>query len=363
MGKPKIFVIMPFANEFLELYEVLKKEFETQYNFSNAGGEGNQQNILKDIIQPIYEADIIIADLTGLNANVMYELGLAHSFNKKTIIITQDDLSNLPFDLKQYRAKNYTTHFKKFAELVDYLGSNIDGALSGIVAYSNPVKDFLSIEKIKDTNWFSQTSVVIEVQTEGGFLDFLADIEENAGTLNSEIRTMTEEMQEMTAGISKSTSEINRVKNNGGSGIASFIRKETRRAAEHVEGFAVKLGGHNKTISSLWNEIEKNTLGLLENKFAANNKKDLVEYLKSLYNMQGAITGSNDSVTRLKSSMQGIIGMERSMNQAIILINDHLLTYLTITEQINNSIDKILKKSKYVVGAVDFNAENTSSEE
>jgi len=121
MDKKKVFVIMPFQDEFFEMYEMLKIKFADRFDFSNAGDEANQQNILKDIIQPIYEADIIIADLTGLNANVMYELGLAHSFNKKTIVIKKDDLSKLPFDLKQYRAKDYDTHFKKFAELLDYL--------------------------------------------------------------------------------------------------------------------------------------------------------------------------------------------------------------------------------------------------
>ena len=119
MGK-KVFVIMPFKDEFFEVYEMLKLKFGDRFEFSNAGDEENQQNILKDIIQPIYEADVIIADLTGLNANVMYELGLAHGLNKKSIVITQDDLSVLPFDLKQYRAKDYNTHFKKFAELVDW---------------------------------------------------------------------------------------------------------------------------------------------------------------------------------------------------------------------------------------------------
>ena len=71
---------MPFKDDFFEVYEMLKVRFGENFEFTNAGDEGNQQNILKDIIQPIYEADVVIADLTGLNANVMYELGLAHCF-------------------------------------------------------------------------------------------------------------------------------------------------------------------------------------------------------------------------------------------------------------------------------------------
>ena len=148
MDKKKVFVIMPFKDEFLEVYEMLKVKFGERFEITNAGDEGNQQSILKDIIQPIYEADVVIADLTGLNANVMYELGLAHCFNKKTIVITQDDLSTLPFDLKQYRAKDYNTHFKKFAELVDYLEKNLNGAIDSSVTGSQPRIDRKELQRI-----------------------------------------------------------------------------------------------------------------------------------------------------------------------------------------------------------------------
>lgn len=356
MKKPKVFVIMPFKDEFLEVYEMLKMQFNDKYDFSNAGEEENQQNILKDIIPPIFETDVVIADLTGLNANVMYELGIAHTFNKKTIVITQDDLSILPFDLKQYRTKNYSTHFKKFAELVEYLKSNLDGAICGGVSYSNPVKDFLTFEKIEAKNWFlEKPSVVIEDDTDKGFLDFLADIEENARVLCDDIERMGEEMSEMADGISTSTAAIERVNKTGGSGNAAFIRKEAKKAAKFIETFSAKVQEHNKTIPHLWDGIEKNTLGLLENSFTSNedNKKGLVVYLKSLRDMQNAITGSNGSVSGFKATMKGIIGIERSMSQAIRFLDEDLSTYLTTTEQMNSSISKIIEKSKFVVGVLD----------
>lgn len=357
MEKPKIFMIMPFEDEFFEVYEMLKIEFEEQFDFTNAGEEGNQQNILKDIIQPIFEADIVIADLTGTNANVMYELGLAHAFNKKTIVITKDEMSDLPFDLKQYRAKDYTTHFKKFAELVEYLKINLAGAISGNVSYSNPVKDFLSLQKIEIKNWFDETlPIAIENSTDKGFLDFLADIEDDANKLSSNIEEMSKDMNNMSEGISKSTSEIERVNSAGGSGTASFIRKEAKKAAKYVDIFSSNLRSHNKTMSVLWDEIEKNTLGLLENKFASvgDNKSHLIKYLESLYTMKNAIDANKTSVEGLKNSMHNNIGLERSMNQAIRFVEGDLSTYLDITDRMSSSITKILEKSKFVVGAVDF---------
>ena len=53
---------MPFEDKYFEIYEMLKRQFEDDFLFSHAGEEDNQQNILEDIVQAIYDADIIIAN-------------------------------------------------------------------------------------------------------------------------------------------------------------------------------------------------------------------------------------------------------------------------------------------------------------
>ena len=352
--KRKVFVIMPFQDEFFEIYEMLKIEFSEKYEFTNAGEEGNQQNILRDIIEPIYNADIVIADLTGLNPNVMYELGVAHTFNKKTIVITKDDLSDLPFDLKQYRAKDYSVHFKKFAELLEYLKVNMDGAIDGNVSYSNPVKDFMTLAGIENSNWYSEAPVDLEDDSDKGFLDFLAEIEVNTNYLAKDIQQMTEEMETMSQGVSESSAEIERVNKTGGNGVASFARKETKKVAGYVDEFATKLRVHNTSIETLWDKVEQNILGLLENPYATHegNKQNLVKYLQSLIGMQTAIEESNKSVEELKNSMEKNKGLERSLNQAIRFCVEDLTTYIGNTERISTSINKIITKGKFVVGDI-----------
>ena len=352
--KKKVFVIMPFQDEFLEMYEMLKNEFYDGYEFTNAGDEGNQQNIMSDIIAPIYNSDIVIADLSNLNPNVMYELGIAHSFNKKTIIITKDDLSSLPFDLKQYRAKNYSVHFKKFAELIEYLNVNMEGAVNDSVSYSNPVKDFLSLHKLEEKKYFMDPPLKLEDDTDKGFLDFIADIEENIDAFSTDIQQMTVEMETMSEGVAKSGKEIERVNQNGGNSTSSFVRKEARKAAKFIDDFANKLQTHNKTMEELWDKIEINTLGLLENNFATHedNKKSLIEFLTSLLEMQKSIYESNESVEELKQTMNDNIGIERTMNQAIRFCVADLSTYIENTQRMAISIDKIIDKSKFIVGDI-----------
>ena len=229
MEKRKVFVIMPFQDGFFDVYETLKKEFMKEFDFSNANDEGNPQNIMKDVIQPIYEADIVLADLTGLNPNVMYELGVAHSFNKKTIVITQDDPNTSPFDLKQYRAKYYNTHFLKFSELIEYLQKTLKGAIDNTVSFGNPVMDFLNTEHIDYAGLFKlrEENPSMEIG-EAGFIDFLADIETDTSEFSNSIQAIVNDIRVMNTSINNTISEINRVNKTGGSGTASFIRKEVK---------------------------------------------------------------------------------------------------------------------------------------
>ena len=357
MEKKKVFVIMPFADDFFESYEMLKERFDDEFEFSNAGDEDNQQNILADIIKPIYDSDIILADLTGLNPNVMYELGIAHSFNKKTIIITRDGLEKLPFDLKQYRTKDYSTHFKKFFELIEYLEQNLRGAIDGSVVFSNPVSDFLDKSKIQPKNLFRTNDYSLEIpDDEKGFLDFIADIEEDAIQMTDDITDISSGLETLNSQITDCAEQINRVNKTGGSGTVAFVRKQSKRAADYISEFNKKLKQHTESMQTLWTKIEKNTLGLLENEYASKeeNKDSLIDYIKSMHGLMISIEKSNESVVSMKENFHNILGIERSMNQSVRFLEQDLSTYLDMTGQMIKSIERIIGKSRYVIGDIAF---------
>lgn len=56
-------------------------------------------SINKKVIQNIYKADVVIADLTDLNPNVFYELGVRHSLRNGTILIALEG-TKIPFDVQ-----------------------------------------------------------------------------------------------------------------------------------------------------------------------------------------------------------------------------------------------------------------------
>ncbi len=57
----------------------------------------------------IYDADIVIADLSTLNANVFYELGVRHAQRPNTTIIIAESvlMQKIPFDLSSFVIHQY----------------------------------------------------------------------------------------------------------------------------------------------------------------------------------------------------------------------------------------------------------------
>lgn len=67
----------------------------------------DNSTILQDIFDLIFASEIVVADFTRKNSNVMYEAGIAHTLGKHVIPITQT-LEHVPSNLHGHRALLYT---------------------------------------------------------------------------------------------------------------------------------------------------------------------------------------------------------------------------------------------------------------
>ncbi len=362
--KPKVFVITPFNDDFLALFSEMKNKFSEQYDFTNAGDLDNQQNILQDIVEGIYHSDVIIADLSGLNANVFYELGLAHAMNKKVIIITQD-IGELPFDIKSYRANQYSLLFYKLPELFVELKKLLSGAIDGNIKYGNPVSDYIpdyftkpsdaQFESTANTENTNSTTENIEDETPGekGFLDYIAGIQENSENMSKEILLITEEMGDMNTSVNQATDEINKVKSSGNNTNAVFVRNVCRKLSSPIELFATKLKTHVGNISVYWEQVENDYLSMLENEHVRtpDNIKDLKESLTSLEEMQSTIYETDGKIESFIYALKPSLGMERKLSKSITMLITELEGYLSMTEKMSSSIDRITSKSEIVIKA------------
>lgn len=103
------FCLMPFHRKFDKIYTTIKAAcVQAGYTCLRSDEPFNPGNVLRQILQMMTTAEIIIAVLDGKNPNVFYEIGIAHSLGKTVILVgnakNPDDIS---FDLKSERLLLY----------------------------------------------------------------------------------------------------------------------------------------------------------------------------------------------------------------------------------------------------------------
>lgn len=116
-----VFILMPFGEKWSDdTYFLLKEVCESlSLHAMRADDFMMPNNIIDDIWKGINRAGIIIADITVHNANVFYELGIAHTIGKDVILIRGEGGLKSPFDISPWRYIDYNLNpigAKKFKE-------------------------------------------------------------------------------------------------------------------------------------------------------------------------------------------------------------------------------------------------------
>jgi hypothetical protein len=159
------FVLMPLKENFLRLYdEHVRPTIELQgFKVKKADDIFLPSVIIDDIWALINQARLIVADVTGKNANVFYELGMAHTVGKDTIIMTQSP-DDIPFDIKNRRYLKYTDNGEGWTKLRNNLGNYVRSVIFG-PAQRKLVADISKL--LRRRKYRVQT----DYQTEGVFFD------------------------------------------------------------------------------------------------------------------------------------------------------------------------------------------------
>ena len=129
--KRDLFVLMPFAESLRAVYNDHIKKVASELNLTVARADDffSARSVMKDIWSGIFFARAIIADCTGRNANVFYEIGLAHVLGKPVVMITQN-ADDVPFDVRHIRFIQYTFTPRGMADFERALSETVQSILS-----------------------------------------------------------------------------------------------------------------------------------------------------------------------------------------------------------------------------------------
>ena len=151
------FIICPIGNEGSEIRKISDKFYEyvlkpvlapLDYEPVRADHIGEVGIITSQVINHILDAPLVIADLSGANPNVFYELGIRHTIGKPYIQFI-DKNEKLPFDIAAVRSISIDlTDLYSVDAAKEQLRKQIESYESGIDVHS-PVSATIDIRNLK----------------------------------------------------------------------------------------------------------------------------------------------------------------------------------------------------------------------
>jgi hypothetical protein len=217
----KCFVIMPFGNPKLDPQHARKLEMiysqwikPTVESIECSGTEGARiechradkakrpEEIIAHIIENLVTSDLVIADLSGRNPNVFYELGVRHAVNNNTILIAED-LDDIPFDLRGLRTIVYQYDPEHMLELKTSLEQAINEILKKPGQIDNPVRRFL---------YNREVDKLIKQPTPPGY-DVFKNVISEMQSLKSEFRNHVNEVRHIMKLVTSTDRNIETVEN------------------------------------------------------------------------------------------------------------------------------------------------------
>jgi hypothetical protein len=127
------FVMQPFAAPYGDYYEKIFKPAIEKTGLKAVRADAEifaTGKIIDQIWNGINSAKVLVAELTTRNANVFYELGLAHALNKPVVLVSSNE-NDVPFDLHHIRVIYYDVNDPFWgSKLIEKVAENILSALN-----------------------------------------------------------------------------------------------------------------------------------------------------------------------------------------------------------------------------------------
>ena len=304
---------MPFGNTDQEraTYKSIGEHFkrkldENGFDARRADEIPGSQLILQDIVRDIEHSGLIVADLTGNNPNVLFELAIAYSLDKAVVLLTQGSFDDLPFDLRHYRVVQYSRDFDKMVLAEKALQLGASAFLNGDRAYfGNPVAAYFN----------RQVGVASDIDDDAadlGLYDYFEQIEVGWQSIRQTIEALLENQQQVTQAIKTATQRLNKLQETRPRlqvmrKIASELEASAALIDEKSKLYQDELDRQEIAVEAVMQQVD---LGDQENLEAY---KDL---LATLAGVEENIQEASDGISEYRSSLQSAPSIERRFNRA-----------------------------------------------
>ncbi|MDE0666526.1 MAG: hypothetical protein OXH67_13100 [Acidimicrobiaceae bacterium] len=118
-------VMMPMDREFDKVYSAIRKAVQALgVQCKRADDVWESEAVMQDVVSLICRSRAVVADCSGRNPNVFYEMGVAHTVGREVVPITQNR-SDVPFDIRHLRYVEYLNNKEGRSDLMEQLSDRI----------------------------------------------------------------------------------------------------------------------------------------------------------------------------------------------------------------------------------------------
>jgi DNA-binding ferritin-like protein len=370
----RAFVLMPFDSEFNAVYDGLIKTAleEVGYVVTRADSVIDQQNVLRDIVTGIDRAQLIVADLTGLNPNVFYELVIAHGLGVPTVLITQS-AEELPFDLRTYRVSEYSTRFDEAEQLQASLREVGQEAATGAVTFGSPVSDFLpdsapaerlavasrpqakvATRPSSGAETAVETAEEEEEEEEGegepGLLDLIHTMSESGDASTKLMAEIGGETEAVGNKVAAHTARLEEAASAPGPGTVAAVHRIATDVARDLQAYADALAERLPALEQSNRRMIDSGIGWITRIDVTGEEQEVASYRQVLTELYDIAGGTIRQMTEYRQTLQGSRGATSQLDRAVDRVTAQLDRLLTVMEDVRSFATRASEIAKERLG-------------
>ncbi len=276
-----------------------------------------------EIPEQVYEAlrdeQLVIADLTGANPNVMYELGIRHALGHCTLQVGEKD--RLPFDITTIRTIQFLRTPNGLVKAKNAVTKMIGSSLANGCKPSTAARIVGSVEANARSEQMpaddaEDASAALEPGDEPpGFLDALADVESAMPELNERLTTMSALIEEI-GGISVAATDENKHTTTAAQSLA-VVHRFTKKFSDLTKRYdqeLVEFESRIRTLGVAMDVVHSQAEG-------AQDPDDGVEYLQSTVGLgEAAGTATQEGLRGFVGSLDSLENISRDLRPWVRLL-------------------------------------------
>lgn len=271
-----------------------------------------------DIPEQIFEAlrdeELVIADLTGANPNVMYELGIRHVLGKCTLQI--GERGRLPFDINTIRTVQFVRTPNGLIKARNALTKMIGSSLANGCKPSTAARVLAEgVGVAAEPDLVDAATSATEDEEPLGFLDAMADVETAMPEMNDRLNAMAELIVEFGELASGATAQQGR--STTASQSLAILKRFSKVFTDLVRRYDQELVEFESRVATIGAGLDV-VLAHIEQ---APDRAEANEFLDVVINMGAAAAAARDEgVVGFGSSLEAIENISRDLRPAVRLL-------------------------------------------